>query len=310
MLTEVDSKVYNQYFPFSPHPYISHDFIELNKAKADKIVRLVIKDTKVSIGLVAGIKEGVLKSPFSAPFGGFHFKNDNIYVSEIESFIEELVKYMIPNSINRIELTLPPSIYHLSFNSKVINALIRQNFKMKLPEITNWIDLVSFIEFTNKSAKKYLKQASKHNLNFQLLNDTHDKLTVFEIICLNRSRFGRPIYMKFNDLMNVNDLWPVDFFGVRDFEGSLVAGGVFYRGHKEIVQGIFWGDSEEGRPLRAIDFLAYKIWNYYKECGFKAIDLGISTEEGIPNEGLLRFKESHNSFSSLRFGFYFDNVND
>lgn len=307
MLTEVDSKVYCHHFPFSPHPYISDAFIELNITKVDKIVRLLADNSKVSIGLVAGIRDGVLISPFSAPFGGFHFKNDNIYVSEIEFFVEDLVKYVILNSLNRIELTLPPSIYHLSFNTKLINVLIRNNFKMKFPEITNWVDLESFIEFTNKAAKKYLKQAIKNNLNFQLLNDTRDKINVFEIICQNRSRFGRPIYMIFNDLMNVNNLWPVDFFGVRDFEGSLVAGGVFYRGHKDIVQGIFWGDSEEGRPLRAIDFLSYKIWNYYKECGFKAIDLGISTEEGIPNEGLLRFKESHNSFSSLRFGFYYDN---
>jgi hypothetical protein len=45
---------------------------------------------------------------------------------------------------------------------------------------------------------------------------------------------------------------------------------------------------------------------YYKNLGFKYIDLGISSESGIPNEGLMRFKESHEAVSSLRFRFRLD----
>jgi hypothetical protein len=50
-----------------------------------------------------------------------------------------------------------------------------------------------------------------------------------------------------------------------------------------------------------MDFLVFNLWSHYKAAGFTLIDLGISTVEGIPNEGLLRFKETHECQSSLRF---------
>ncbi|MCB0806728.1 MAG: hypothetical protein KDC05_13095, partial [Bacteroidales bacterium] len=70
-----------------------------------------------------------------------------------------------------------------------------------------------------------------------------------------------------------------------------------------ITYAVFWGDSENGRPLRAMDFMLFNLWNHYKDRKFKYIDLGISTESGIPNSGLLRFKETHDCTSSLRFSF-------
>ena len=52
-----------------------------------------------------------------------------------------------------------------------------------------------------------------------------------------------------------------------------------------------------------MDYLILNLFMHYKEAGFKFMDLGISTEDGIPNEGLLRFKESHEAVSSLRYRF-------
>ena len=310
MLLEVCSKTYNTLFQKSPHPYIQSDFIDLNQKKVEKVVRLLENEKKVSMGLVAGINNNILKSPFSAPFGGFHFRSDNQYISEIENFILKLINYAKANCLNRIELTLPPFIYHESFNSKVINVMLRNGFSIEIPDITTWLDLKKFKgAFTNRTSRQYYRQALKHNLHFSHLSDRDEKEKAFSIILQNRSRFGRPIYMTYQDLKNTAKLWPVDFFCVYDEENLMVSAGVFYQGHERIIQGVFWGDNEAGRSLRAIDFLSLNIWNYYKNLGFDAIDLGISTENGIPNEGLIRFKESHDCISSLRYSLFWDNKN-
>ena len=81
MLVEKDISTYRRYFPVDSNPFISERFIELNRDKVDRIIRLVDESGEPVIGLVAGIKDGILKSPFSAPFGGFHFRKDNIYIS-------------------------------------------------------------------------------------------------------------------------------------------------------------------------------------------------------------------------------------
>jgi lysylphosphatidylglycerol synthetase-like protein (DUF2156 family) len=113
--------------------------------------------------------------------------------------------------------------------------------------------------------------------------------------------------MTFQDIINTSELWPVDFFRVDDSKGEIVASAIFYRAHPIISYAVFWGDNEIGRPLRAMDFLSFNLWKYYKKLGYPYIDLGTSTESGIPNNGLLRFKETHECFSSLRYSFKWSN---
>mgnify|MGYP007112146813 CR=1 FL=1 len=67
---------------------------------------------ELTVGLLAGIRAGALLSPYSAPFGGFHFKKENVYISEIDRFIELLKDYAEARSLDRIEVVTPPDIYN------------------------------------------------------------------------------------------------------------------------------------------------------------------------------------------------------
>ena len=304
MLIEVNSKSYNHYFPVNPHPFISVPFMELNKEKVNRVVRLIENAEKVYLGLVAGIKDGMLISPFSAPFGGFHYRHSNINIREIDHFLSLLQSYIVSQGLTKIEISLPPDIYDPSFNAKMINAFIRSNFSMATPEITNWIDLIKFTGvFTNVNTRNQYNQAVRFNLSFSQVSKTNEKLAVYELIRQNRERFGRPIHMSFRDLQNTEQLWPVDFFIVRDSEQNNLAAAILYRVHPKIIQTVFWGDNEQGRSKRAMDFFSMNLWNHYKQSGYEFIDLGRSSISGIPDEGLLHFKETHGCTSSLRFTF-------
>ncbi len=304
MLIEVDSKTYGRYFPTNPHPFISEPFIELNKGKTQKIVRLVENGDRPELGLIAGLNNGTLQSPFSAPFGGFHFRKEIVYISEVDNYIASLKEYIISQGIQGIEITLPPDIYHATFNAKTVNSLIRNGFQQALPEITNWVNLHQFHgKFTQRNSREYYRQAIRNELSFSLASDQADKKEIYDLIYQNRAKFGRPIFMTLKDILDTGNLWPADFFKVTGDDGTILASAIFYRSHPDIVHAVFWGDNEIGRPLRAMDYLVFNLWSYYKELGFKHIDLGISTEDGIPNEGLLRFKESHEATSALRYTF-------
>lgn len=304
MLVEVEKEAYLGIFSFDPHPFISERFIELNQAKTERVIRLINHNSN-TLGLIAGIKNGVMSSPFSSPFGGFHFRNEIIYVSEIDCFLSFLKDYVQKNNLKRFEITLPPDIYHRTFNAKMINAFFRNGFLSNPPEITNWVSLNEFNgSFLQKNSREYYRQALRNNLTFSCTEDEEDFAEIYRVIYQNRRRFDRPVYMTLNNILNTGTLWPVDFFKVTDRTGTIVASAIFYRFRTDICYAVFWGDSDEGRPLRAMDFLTYNLWDYYKKKGYKYIDLGISTEQGSPNEGLLRFKESHDAVSSLRYTFY------
>lgn len=304
MLIEVDSERYRKLFPLDSHPFVSQSFIELNKHKADRIVHLIDGADKPEIGLIAGVRDRVLNSPFSAPFGGFHFRKEIMYINEIDCFLDSLKTLVSSSGYKGIELILPPDIYHPSFNAKTISSLFRNDFKLLTLDITNWVDLENFSgSFRQKNSREYYRQAIRNGLSFDFVSRVDEKKEAYSLISENRAKFGRPIFMSFNDIQEAAKLWPVDFFKVRNTDGIMVASAIFYRSHPEICYAVFWGDNETGRPLRAMDFLSFNLWTYYKDLGYKYIDLGISTERGIPNEGLLRFKESHDSVSSLRYKF-------
>lgn len=306
-LIDTDKAAFRKCFPADPNPFISESFIELNSRKADRIIRLVEDTNEPVIGLVAGVKDNVIKSPFSAPFGGFHFNKEKIYISEIDRFLKLMKEYAALNGLTRIEITTPPDIYHTTFNAKVMSALLRHEFRFTLPEITNWVDLEKFSGvFSQKNSREYYRQAERNNLTFSITSDLQEKQRIFDLICENRAKFGRPVFMTFDDLLLTGEIWPADFFKVESLNGQIVASAIFYRNHQNICYAVFWGDNDEGRPLRAMDYLLLNLFSHYKGSGFKFMDLGISTEGGIPNEGLLRFKESHEAVSSLRYKCFLD----
>ena len=304
MLIDINAEAFKEHFPNNLNPFIKEPFVALNAFKVERVVRLIEDNNKASIGLVAGVKDLVFKSPFSAPFGGFHFTHEELFISEIDNFLEELKSYVFSIGCKKIELKLPPDIYHPSFNAKMINALLRSDFKLAIPEISSLVYLEQFSDgFYNYSTRKKYNQALRNELSFNSILKREEKIAAYEIIVENRSRNGRPIYMKFDDLEAIGKLWPIDFFRVDDKEGQMVASAILYQNHPQIVYAVFWGDSEYGRTLGSMDFLIFNLWKYYKEIGYKYIDLSISTESGIPNEGLLRFKEIHQSVSTLRLSF-------
>ena len=308
MLIETDQAVFKRYFPEDPHPFVSEPFTQLNRGKVDRIVRLTEDVSKPGMGLLAGIREGVILSPFSAPFGGFHFRNENIYAGEVDGFVAALKDYVSAQGLKGLELTLPPGLYHPTFTAKCVSSLLRAGYSAGIPDISSWIDLEQFQgSFSHKNSREYYRQSLRNHLQFEQVEEGERKREVYELIRENRARKGRPIYMAFEDVLQTGTLWPTDFFMVKTPEHVPAAAGIFYRSDPEIVYALFWGDNEEGRPLRAMDFLAFHLWSHYRELGFRYLDLGISTESGIPNDGLLRFKESHNGISSLRYSFTWKN---
>jgi lipid II:glycine glycyltransferase (peptidoglycan interpeptide bridge formation enzyme) len=45
------------------------------------------------------------------------------------------------------------------------------------------------------------------------------------------------------------------------------------------------------------------VYNFAQKQGFRILDLGISSENSLPNYGLIRFKENLGSYSALKLSF-------
>jgi len=308
MIINLSESEYYSKFSLDPHPFLSKNFLNLNKSKVDQVLWLAEDNSNPYIGLVVGLKDGILLSPFSAPFGGVHFRHELMYVSVINEFLENLKIFIQKHGYKGILITLPPNIYNQTINSKLINCLFYCGFKVKIIDITSWVDLKLFdYRYKEKTSKEHLKQAINNDLIFSSITEYAEKSQAYQLIMANRAKKNRPIYLSFNDLNELRKIFDIDYFVVRNNNDEILASAICYRTHLSVIYLVFWGDNDNGRAKRAMDFCIFNLLNHYKKAGFNYLDIGISTENGIPNEGLLRFKESHEATSSLRYTFNWTN---
>lgn len=303
MLVEVSKKEYRRFFPTDGNPFISEAFIELNEKKQDRVIRL-IKEGDYSMGLLVGLKDGIMRSPFSAPFGGFHYRNEQLTYNLVYEFLSSLKKYALKEQLKEISITLPPEPYQVNMNAKLVNAFIRLGFKMETPDLNNVVNLKDFNgKWVKSEVAQNCRKAIKNGLVWSKTTDIDEMKEAYDVIHNNRTGLGRKIHMTLEDILDVKEVLPVDFFIIRDVDEICVGAAVLYRGHEKIVQGVFMGGDLERRNLGVIDYMYLKLYNYYKEMGFDYLDMGASSLQGDPNMGLLRFKEIHESETSLRYTF-------
>jgi len=226
-----------------------------------------------------------------------------MHSSEIDLFVDELIACLQCQEVEEFRFTLPPDLYESRINAKLVSSFWRKGIFPNLPEITQWIDLEKFDGSYPQNVRKSLNNCSKRGLSFSFCDSSEDVSSIYEIIRENRMRKERPIYLSLEDLFAVKQLFPVDFGVVKDSYGLIIAGAVVYRPNSSYLYVVFWADSESGRAIHGMDYLAHSLCNYYKSQKFCSLDLGISTEIGIPNDGLLGFKASHCAVSSLRYSF-------
>lgn len=304
-ITEITSNEYAEIFSSPNHIFNSTPFTELNARKCEKICHLAFSDTKARMGITLGQRDNVLYSPFSAPFGGFDFKKDES-ILKIEEAIIALKQYG-KDSNKKIKITFPPLFYNESLLSKTIATLINQHAQIEFSEINYHFDLSSFPHFNSlidRGARKNLNNAMKQGFVFEKINNEKisDIERAYNVIKTNRESHGYPLRMSLSDILKTIKIIPADFFIIKLNNIDIAAAQIFHI-KQGIAQVIYWGDIPGYGASRPMNFLSYKLFEYYYNRGLKILDIGPSTEGGKPNYGLCDFKENIGCIASLRYTF-------
>src|SRR5690606_17619613 len=86
-------------------------FNELNKDKVENIIYLLFQNECYCLGICFGIRDNILISPFSSPFGGIEYKG-SCSEHDYTVAIDELAQYLNENYQSySIQVTLPPVCY-------------------------------------------------------------------------------------------------------------------------------------------------------------------------------------------------------
>jgi lipid II:glycine glycyltransferase (peptidoglycan interpeptide bridge formation enzyme) len=97
--------------------------------------------------------------------------------------------------------------------------------------------------------------------------------------------------MSWEQVKSTVRLIKADFFIVYSEKQLPLASAIVFQISKAVVQVIYWGDLQGYSELKPMNFISYKVFEYYKSSGKKVVDIGPSTEHSMPNYGLCEFKE-------------------
>lgn len=288
--------------PFSKFDTV--EFNELNKHKVDEVKYLVFNDGKNRFGLIAGIKNGEFKIPFSAPYSCFTpISQDNKVICYTES-CSAMVEYAKKNNLKKIRITLPPIVYMEDHIQKLYNGLYISGFAIKGCDLNFHYNLENFSENyemnIDQKARQKLRAAIKNNLSFEKTDDIE---TVYKIIKENRESKNYPLWMTIENIKDTQKIIKVDFFLVYDENRRPVASAIVYYVTVDKLQVIYWGNANDSDNLKPMNFLSFKIFEYYFNNKMKFFDTGPATEFSIPNFGLCDFKQSIGCNISLKVTF-------
>jgi len=280
------------------------EFSELNCNKAEIIKYLIFNDGKNRFGLIMGIKENTLIAPFSAPYACFSPITKNNKVKCYNEACKSLLEYAQELNMKSIRITLPPTVYDENHIARIYNSLYIAGFKIKGCDLNFQYDLEKFDEnymmSIDPKARQKLRAAFKNELIFE---KTTDIATVYKIIKENREMKNYPLWMKQKDIEKSMKIIIVDFFLVYDKNHNPVASAMIYHLKQHTVQVIYWGNITGSEHLKTMNFLSFKIFEYYKSKNVTTIDIGPSTEYSKPNFGLCDFKQSIGCDTSSKITF-------
>ncbi len=305
-ILDITPSLYSTIIANPAQVFNSSAFSDLNASKCDKIHYIVFKDTKYRLGITLGVRNNILISPFSASFGGFEAVHSDVKLYQIDEAISKLVEWAKEYNYEGIKLISPPSFYNPNFDAKITNCLYRARFETKNIELNYHFETSNLDEnYLNSiwyNARKNLKKALSFSLDFKKLNNDEGK-RAYDVIAINRSERGFPLRLSYEQLQETDAVISIDYFLVED-DKSPVAAAIVYHLSDNVVRVVYWGDLPEFSDYKTMNFLSYKIFEYYKKIGISFIDIGHSTVESVPNNGLCEFKESIGCSLGLLYEYY------
>lgn len=302
MVTELDRLVLPK-DAANRHAFNSAEFASLNGAKAGRVSFLGLGEKKPKLWLTAGLRDGEWRSPFSAPFGGWMGMPDVSQRAMCEAARD--LRLWAEERRQPVRIGLPPLAYDETFLTKSLYALQREG-RIALTQPDYYFLLSDFADYEARmsgAARNKLSNARRHPFGFEAFPKAKGEALAraYAVIERNRAERGYPLAMSLDAVTATRRIIPMDAFVLTLDSGDCAAALVF-RILPDVGQVVYWGNTAESNDSRAMNMLAFKVFEHYHAEGrLRLLDIGPSDLDGAPNLGLMEFKEGIGCRVSPRF---------
>jgi hypothetical protein len=285
---------YHPYGRFQDHSFL---FTEKNKIVAlFPAVEKIIEDKRVLI------------SHQGASYGGFVYP-ENLSVRMAFDLVKALIFYCKQQKFQRIEMTLPPVIYHQRPSHYLDFALYKNGFGYKKREISSVIPLDFPVERILDQFKPEARTAYRRSVKLDTQVEIRDCVDDFYPILKTNLKLRHNVTPThtLDELRKLQSLFPEHIHQWGAFVGDQMAAGVTnFLANDRVVLAFYISHDERFQKNRPVNHLFYDIIRWSIQNGYRFLDYGIFTVNEDPNWGLGKFKESFGARGIFRDTFFID----
>ena len=259
------------------------------------------------VGSLVGVVNGPeFRSGHSAPFGGPDFARDAETTRNVVNALTAAVARLDAEGVRRIHLKARPAFYSGS-EASVQFALLNLGFAVTRCELNLHIELEGidgaddYVARLRSPARRALRHAHDEPFVVAEAADEADWARAYRVLADNRRAKGRRLALSLDYLRRARDTFPgrIRMF-LMTHDGRPCAAALLYRvaPRRELV--VYWGDAGHDLPRSPMNLLALRLVETALAEGAATLDLGISSVDGVPDQGLIQFKRSVLARESLR----------
>jgi hypothetical protein len=283
------------------------EFHRLNLSPELRIARFDHRRDGKLIGSLCGVvKANELESGYSAPFGGPDLVRQSETATNVMSLLRDALDQARGEGITAVHVKAKPDFYSGS-EVEVQFALLNLGFTVESTELNFHFDLAGitavedYVARLKPPARRALKHAAGEPFTFAEAAGDEEWTAAYGILDRNRRAKGRQLRLSLEYVLRARDTFPGQIrmftlvYGARACAAALV-----YRVRPQRDLVVYWGDADHELPRSPMNVLVQQLIAREVSEGVLTLDVGISSVDGVPDQGLIQFKESVGARSSLR----------
>lgn len=262
------------------------------------------------VGTLSGVVDGdLLDCGHSAPFGGIDWVRQREPVSVASELLQAAAARARDEGLRSIRIRARP-VYYGENEVAVEFALRRLGAAVETSEISLGIPTRryrhpdDYVASLRSSARNRLSHGLAAALTWSLADEDADWAACYALLADTKRRRGAVMKISLDYLLALRVIFGprITMHRLADADG-LLAAALVYRLTPEWDCLIAWGDRTEYRRLPLMNVMAYRLVCASIADRVSLLDLGISSVDGVPDEGLIRFKRSIGAIIGLRTDF-------
>ena len=175
-----------------------------------------------------------------------------------------------------------------------MNVYLRRGYVASAPDINYHLDVSdeALADRMNSGNRAVVRTAARKGLFARALHP-NERADAYTVNAQNRARRGRAMTMTLEALLAMESAIPgaLHWFGV--FHGDrMIAASVCMRSSADACYVFYLGEIDGVERQSPVTLLVSHIHDWCRDQDIALLDLGIATEDGVPNTGLMSYKRN------------------